>query len=67
MNSVGKLQVLNLYKNLLRYSQQLKYTDKEYFARRIKKEFKQNKNLEGEEEIIFNFQVSICAYQTDES
>ncbi|XP_044753457.1 MIEF1 upstream open reading frame protein [Coccinella septempunctata] len=56
MNPVGKQQVLKLYKNLLRYGQQLKYTDKEYFAKRIRNDFQKNKYLESKEDIDFNFE-----------
>ncbi|XP_065173719.1 mitochondrial ribosome and complex I assembly factor AltMIEF1 [Atheta coriaria] len=40
-------QVLSLYKSLLRYSQQVQYTDKAYFYKKIKSEFKLNKNLDN--------------------
>lgn len=40
----------------MRYGQQLKYTDKEYFAKRIRKEFKQNKGIEEKESINFNYE-----------
>jgi hypothetical protein len=51
-------QVLRLYRDLLRYGRQLQFTDKDYFASRIRKEFKQAKNIEKAEDIIFYFQVS---------
>jgi hypothetical protein len=51
-------QVLQLYRDLLRYGQQLQFTDKDYFARRIRKEFKQAKNIESAEDINFYYQVS---------
>ncbi|XP_051176554.1 MIEF1 upstream open reading frame protein isoform X1 [Leptopilina boulardi] len=48
-------EVLQLYKNLLRYRQNLKYTDKDYFTSRIKKIFRQNQCL-GDEKIV-KFQI----------
>lgn len=36
---------LSLYKNLVRYGQQLQYTDKEFFLKRIRMEFKNSKNF----------------------
>lgn len=51
--------VLKLYKDLLRYGENLKYTDKEYFRFRIRKNFKQNKDLIDQTEIDFQLQVNI--------
>lgn len=48
--------VLKLYKDLLRYGENLKYTDKEYFRFRIRKNFKQNKDLIDQTEIDFQLQ-----------
>lgn len=59
MNTPKPSQVLRLYKELLRYGQDLKYTDKPYFYRRIKQEFRKNKSLSENEEILFNFEVCI--------
>lgn len=53
-----RIEILKLYKDLLRYGQQLKFTDREYFQRRIKKEFKQNKEVTDETDINFKFEVS---------
>ncbi|KAF5308703.1 hypothetical protein FQR65_LT06064 [Abscondita terminalis] len=44
MLAVTSKQILKLYKHLLRYGQDLQYTDKNYFYRRIKNEFKENRN-----------------------
>lgn len=51
--------VLKLYKDLLRYGENLKYTDKEYFRFRIRKNFKQNKHLTDQTDIDFQLQVNI--------
>lgn len=49
--------ILKLYKDLLRYGANLKYTEKTYFAKRIRKSFKENKNLTDRAEIDFQLQV----------
>lgn len=51
-------QVRQLYRDLLRYGRQLQFTDKDYFVNRIRKEFKQAKDIEKTDDIIFYFQVS---------
>lgn len=50
-------QVLRLYKNLLKYGNQLQLTDKWYYMNRIRNEFKTNKKLKSAEEIEFSFKV----------
>lgn len=57
MNTATNQQVLRLYKHLLKYGKQLKLTDKTLFSKRVRKEFKENKNLTSAEEITFNFKV----------
>ncbi|XP_048522732.1 MIEF1 upstream open reading frame protein [Dendroctonus ponderosae] len=52
-------EILKLYKNLLRYGEQLKYTDKTYFFRRIRKEFKTHKNITDEADVNFKFEKGI--------
>lgn len=59
MNPPTNQQVLRLYKNLLKYSDQLQFTDKSYYVNRIKDEFRTNKSLTKSEEIEFNFKVKI--------
>lgn len=49
--------ILRLYKDLLRYGESLKFTDKDYFRRSIRKSFKNNKNLIDEASIDFQFKV----------
>lgn len=46
-----------MYKDLLRYGQQLKLTDKDYFSKRIKSEFRKNINLSDGKDISYNFEV----------
>lgn len=58
MSGATAIEVLKLYRNLLRYGRELKLTDKNYFKDRIRQEFQQNKSLESETEIKFNIEVS---------
>lgn len=51
--------VLKLYKDILRYGQNLKFTDKKYFRYRIREAFKTNKNLTDETTIDFHLKVSM--------
>lgn len=62
MNTANNQQVLRLYKHLLKYGKQLKLTDKTLFSKRIRQEFKQNKNLTSAEEISFNFKVCFTGF-----
>lgn len=50
--------ILRLYKDLLRYGQQLKYTDQHYFINWIQREFRENKVLGSPEKILFSIQVN---------
>ena len=45
--------VKTLYKSLLRYGSNLKYTNRDYFYRRIRFEFEKNSLLKNKEEISF--------------
>lgn len=58
MSTPTTREVLRLYRDLLRYGKQLKFTDVEYYTRRIRTEFHKNKTLESAEDIQFNFKVS---------
>lgn len=44
---MDRAAALCLYKHLLQYGKQLKYTDKNYFAERIREQFKRSRNLGG--------------------
>lgn len=50
--STRQLEVLRLYRDLLRYSQTLKYTDVNFYLNRVKQEFAKGKTLENEDEIV---------------
>lgn len=54
MNAPIRQQVLQLYRHLIRYGNQLQLTDKTYFKNRIRGEFRKYKDLEKAEEIEFN-------------
>lgn len=61
--STRQLEVLRLYKNLLKYSQTLKYTDVDFYLTRIKQEFAKGKLLENDDEIARQIAVKIkCTY-----
>ncbi|XP_018058638.1 PREDICTED: uncharacterized protein LOC108693934 isoform X2 [Atta colombica] len=49
--------VLKLYKDILRYGETLKFTDKKYFRYRIQTAFRTNKDLSDETAINFQLQV----------
>lgn len=57
--TVTRLQVKQLYKELLRYGCNLKLTDKDYYKSRIKQEFLDNKQLDNPDEINFFYNVSL--------
>lgn len=59
--SVTKQNILQLYKKLLRYSNSLRYTDKDYYLARVRGEFWKNREITDPEEINFQFQV--CSTQ----
>jgi len=54
---MSRQTVLKLYKNILRYGETLRFTDKKYFIHRIRTAFKDNKNLTNEETIDFQLKV----------
>lgn len=51
-------QIVQLYRDLIRYGNNLKLTDKEYYFNRIHREFRKNQNLENPKEITFSYEVS---------
>lgn len=57
MSATGSREVLQLYRQLLRYGIELKFTDQSYFRRRVRKEFQLNKDLQSEADIQFNIKV----------
>jgi len=46
-----------LYKSLLRYSDKLIYTDRNFYLNRVRKEVRDNKNLTKLEDIEYYYQV----------
>ena len=55
--STRQLEVLRLYRDLIKYSQRLKYTDVNFYLNRIRQEFAKGKTLENEDEI--NRQIAV--------
>ena len=45
MSLTHRSKAVNLYRQLLRYSESLKFTDKNYFCERIRGEYEKNKDL----------------------
>lgn len=56
---LDKNSILRLYKDLLRYSDRLQFTDKNYYINRVKTEFRNNQSLSKTEDIHFYFNVSL--------
>lgn len=52
-----RTQILKLYKHLHRYSNSLQFTDKKYFMRKVRAEFRDAKTLENPKDIEFAFKV----------
>jgi hypothetical protein len=52
------LEVLRLYRYLIKYSQRLKYTDVDFYLTRIKQEFAKGKTLENEDDIVRQIAVN---------
>ena len=57
MNIPNRSQIFLLYRALLKYGEQLKFTDKEFYSKRIKSEFNKNKSLNDPEQILKAYQV----------
>lgn len=54
-----KPAVIRLYRDLLKYGRQLKYTDREYYFLRIRDEFQKNKHLDSPDQISKAFKVNL--------
>lgn len=52
MTLVTRSKVISLYRQLLRYSENLQFTDKNYFCERIRCEYEKNKKLTDTEIIM---------------
>lgn len=49
---VGKSQIVQLYKELLRYSETVKLTDKKYLKEKIRQAFKDNREVSGSDLLL---------------
>lgn len=56
---MSRQAVLKLYKDILRYGETLKFTNKNYFRYRIQTAFKNNKDLSDEVAIDFQLKKGI--------
>lgn len=54
---VSKTSVIRLYKDLLRYTKQIQYSDKDYYINRVKSEFRSRKNLSEPNDIEYYYKV----------
>lgn len=59
MSQVTRSQVIQLYKQLIRYQKELTLTDKSYYLDRIRCEFKKNSTLDKSEDIDFYYQKGL--------
>lgn len=56
--AANRTQVLRLYKDLVRYSDTLVYTDKQFYLKKARDEFRRNKDLQDQKDIAFYVAVS---------
>lgn len=57
---LNKTTVLRLYKDLLRYSSRLQFTDKSYYLKRVRTEFRSNQSLSKSEDIQFYYNKGVA-------
>lgn len=55
--------ILKLYKDILRYGETLKYTDKGYYRKKVRQIFKENKELAREADIDFQIKKGVFFLQ----
>ncbi|XP_058064840.1 mitochondrial ribosome and complex I assembly factor AltMIEF1 [Anopheles bellator] len=63
--AANRLSVLSLYRDLLRYGAQLKYTDKDFFRARIRAEFRKSASLSDPKEIDFCYKKGRAILERD--
>ena len=54
-------EILSLYRRILRSAKNFRYTDRDYYIRRIRLEFEMRKELKDQTEI--GFQIQVFTYQ----
>jgi len=54
------MKSLGLYKQLVRYGQNLKYTDKDFYFRKIRTEFEKNRQLTNPAEVKYKTDQGIA-------
>jgi hypothetical protein len=57
VTSVGRVDVIQLYRNLLKGRRTFQYTDKKYYTKRVRDEFKQNAYMGDKEEVLKAYKV----------
>ena len=58
MTGISRPDKLRLFKQLLRYSNTLRYTDRDFYLSRVRHEFNKNKQLTDPKDVHFFYQVS---------
>ncbi|RWS30903.1 LYR motif-containing protein 4-like protein [Leptotrombidium deliense] len=58
--AVNGKQVVDLYRQLLRFSRTLRFTDKQFFVKRVKTEFRNNRTLTDQQKIEFNYEKGLA-------
>ncbi|CAG2175124.1 unnamed protein product [Oppiella nova] len=57
MNCVSRVDKLRLFKELVKYSNELIYTDRHFYLNRVRQEFRKHRELTAEEDIDFFYRV----------
>jgi hypothetical protein len=65
MTAISRPQVIALYRSLIRYRDTLTFTDKDYYTKRIRKEFKKHRDLTEDNDIVFYYQVTFACFVND--
>ena len=60
MSPIGRRNILELYKSLMRYSEKLQYTDKNFYQNRVRQEFNKNRTLNSQSDVEYFYNV--CLY-----
>lgn len=61
---MSRQSILKLYKDILRYGETLRFTNKGYFRHRIRVAFKDNKDLTDEAMVDFQLKVIMLVFQS---
>ena len=62
MSTWSRAATLSMYRTMLRKSKSLEYTDKDFYTKKIKKEFRKNKEVANTAEKARLFQVLVLIF-----